>query len=25
LDRTHDSLGLDLMDEKLPKRVRVSK
>ncbi|PTQ87296.1 helix-turn-helix protein [Nitrosomonas ureae] len=25
MDRTHDSLGLDLMDEKLPKRVRVSK
>ena len=25
MDRTRDSLGLDLMDEKLPKRVRVSK
>ena len=25
MDRTHDSLGLDLMDEMLPKRVRVSK
>jgi len=25
LDRTHDFLGLDLMDGKLPKRVRVSK
>ena len=25
MDRAHDSLGLDLMDEKLPKRVRVSK
>ena len=25
MDRTRESLGLDLMDEKLPKRVRVSK
>ncbi|SFK98177.1 Helix-turn-helix [Nitrosomonas aestuarii] len=25
MDRTHDALGLDLMDEKLPKRVRVPK
>ena len=25
MDRTHDSLGLDLVDEKLPKRIRVPK